>query len=187
MPRSSLLSPFAQVLGLLLAMTAAPALPQAVRYPHPLERDFLAAHNLARADVGAPLLVWSDGLARDAQRWADHLAARNLYDHATLEQRKGQGEHLWRGTRGYWSNWEKIGFFTAEKRHFRPGQFPEVSRTGQWSDVAHYTQIIWPQTREVGCAIAETATDEVLVCRYWPAGNIWGQRIDPAEHNMARR
>lgn len=169
-----------------LLMTAAPALPQASRYPQPDERDWLAAHNVARDEVGIAPLVWSERLARDAQGWADHLAARDLYDHASPQERKGQGENLWRGTRGYWTAWETVGFFVEEKQHFRPGAFPDVSRTGQWRDVAHYTQVIWPQTREVGCAIAHTPSDEVLVCRYWPAGNVWGHRIDPAEH-IARR
>ena len=62
---------------------------------------------------------------------------------------------------------------------FRPGVFPDVSRTGRWSDVGHYTQIIWPETQEVGCATALNASHEVLVCRYWPAGNVIGYRLDP--------
>jgi len=169
-----------------LLMAAAPALPQASDYPQTDQRNWLAAHNLARAEVGIAPLVWSERLAHDAQGWANHLAARNLYDHASPQERKGQGENLWRGPRGNWTAWETVGFFVAEKRHFHPGHFPDVSRTGHWSDVAHYTQVIWPQTREVGCAIARTPSDEVLVCRYWPAGNVWGERIDPAEH-IARR
>ena len=79
-----------------------------------------------------------------------------------------------------------IGFFVEEKRHFRPGNFPEVSRTGQWSDVGHYTQVIWPGTRELGCAIARTRSDEVLVCRYWPAGNVWGERIETSNRTARR-
>lgn len=172
--------------GAALLMAAAPALPQASRTASPQESDWLAEHNLAREEVGIAPLVWSARLARDAQGWADHLAARNRYDHASPQERKGQGENLWRGTKNSWTARETIGFFLAEKRHFRPGQFPDVSRTGQWSDVGHYTQVIWPQTREVGCAVAHTPSDEVLVCRYWPAGNVWGDRVDPAEH-IARR
>jgi hypothetical protein len=173
----------ARIIGLSLLMTAAPALPQASR---DARSDWLDAHNLARDDVGLAPLAWSDRLAQDAESWARHLARSNLYEHASPQERKGQGENLWRGTRGYWSAWETVGFFVEEKRHFRPGNFPDVSRTGNWGDVGHYTQIIWPETREVGCAVAHTATDEVLVCRYWPAGNIWGQRIDPRDH-IARR
>jgi uncharacterized protein YkwD len=180
------LSTIARIACLALLMTAAPALPQASGEHHPDHRDWLDAHNLARDDVGLPPLAWSDRLARDAAGWARHLARNNLYDHASPDVRKGQGENLWRGPKGYWNAWEKVGFFIAEKRHFRPGNFPDVSRTGRWNDVAHYTQIIWPQTREVGCAVAHTASDEVLVCRYWPAGNVWGHRIDPADH-IARR
>lgn len=180
------MSTMIRLIALALTMAAAPAHPQASRYPLPEERDWLAAHNAARDEVGLAPLAWSDRLARDAEGWARHLARHNLYDHATPEQRKGQGENLWRGPKGYWSPWETVGFFIAEKRHFRPGSFPDVSRTGRWGDVAHYTQVIWPQTREVGCAVAHTASDEVLVCRYWPAGNVWGQRIDPADH-IARR
>lgn len=181
------MSTIARLACLALLMTAAPALPQASSADHhPDPRDWLDPHNDARGDVGLPPLVWSDKLARDAAGWARHLARNNLYDHASPEQRKGQGENLWRGPKGYWDAGTKVGFFLAEKRHFRPGNFPDVSRTGRWSDVAHYTQIIWPQTREVGCALAHTPTEEVLVCRYWPAGNIWGAPINPADH-VARR
>ena len=169
-----------------LLMAAAPAQPHASRTSAPQERDLLEAHNMARDEVGLVPLVWSERLANDAEEWAEHLARNNLYDHASPEARKGQGENLWRGSSGYWNARQKIGFFIEEKRHFRSGHFPDVSRTGRWSDVAHYTQIIWPQTREVGCAVAHTHHDEVLVCRYWPAGNVWGHRIDPDEH-LARR
>lgn len=175
---SCLVSIIARTFGLALVMTAAPVQPQAFHYPSPAERDFLTAHNLARVDAGATPLVWSEQLERDAQDWAEHLAASDRYDHAPPERRKGQGENLWRGPRDRWSPWEMVGFFVEEKRHFREGEFPNVSRTGQWSDVGHYTQVIWPQTREVGCAIARTRTDEVLVCRYWPAGNVWGARVE---------
>ena len=49
--------------------------------------------------------------------------------------------------------------------------FPDNSRTGEWRDVAHYTQIVWPATTQVGCALASSATTDYLVCRYAPAGN----------------
>ncbi|PKP92679.1 MAG: SCP-like extracellular, partial [Alphaproteobacteria bacterium HGW-Alphaproteobacteria-15] len=48
------------------------------------------------------------------------------------------------------------------------------------------TQIIWPETQEVGCATARNHRHEVLVCRYWPAGNVTGRRLDPAER-LSRR
>jgi hypothetical protein len=49
-----------------------------------------------------------------------------------------------------------------------------VSRTGNWSDVGHYTQIVWPASQRVGCATASNRANDYLVCRYLPAGNIVG-------------
>jgi hypothetical protein len=68
-----------------------------------------------------------------------------------------------------------IGAFVNEKRDYVHAAFPKVSRTGKWQDVGHYTQVVWRDTREVGCAIARGAKDDFLVCRYWPAGNWMGQ------------
>jgi Cysteine-rich secretory protein family len=79
-----------------LLMAAAPASPQAVRDLDNVERDWLDAHNVARDDVGITPLKWSDNLARDAKSWARHLARANLYEHASPQERKGQGENLWR-------------------------------------------------------------------------------------------
>ena len=62
-----------------------------------------------------------------------------------------------------------------EKRSFRPGVFPHNSSTGSWHDVGHYTQMIWRDTREVGCALAGGTQEDVLVCRYAAAGNVMGE------------
>lgn len=168
----------------LLLMTAALVLPQAQakdqRPLFPAEQEWLAEHNAARDDVGLGPLRWNHALMRDAQVWAEQLAARGAFQHDPDLQGRGQGENLWQGTRDRYAPWQMIDLFVAEKRDFRPGTFPQVSRTGRWSDVGHYTQIIWPDTREVGCATATNARHEVLVCRYWPAGNVLGYRLDPA-------
>ena len=50
------------------------------------------------------------------------------------------------GTRGAYELEEMAGGWAAEKSLFRPGIFPAVSSSGQWSDVAHYTQMIWKGT-----------------------------------------
>ncbi len=102
------------------------------------------------------------------------LARRRAFEHSGHE---GVGENLWMGTSGYYSVEQMIGGFVEEGRHFRAGTFPDVSRTGDWADVGHYSQLIWPGTREVGCALVRGGRDEVLVCRYWPAGNIIGQQV----------
>jgi hypothetical protein len=53
----------------------------------------------------------------------------------------------------------------------------DVSTSGQWEDVGHYTQVIWRDTTQVGCALVTVASgeDEILVCRYLDGGNVTGQ------------
>jgi hypothetical protein len=147
---------------------------------------WLQEHNDARAQFGSAPLRWNADLAREAQEWAIHLARTNQLRHSDNEQRGRTGENLWMGTSHYFAASDMIASFLEERRHFVPGRFPQVSRTGRWSDVGHYTQIVWPETREVGCALATGARFDVLVCRYWPAGNLIGETIAPRT-KVARR
>jgi uncharacterized protein YkwD len=137
----------------------------------------LAAHNGERTRLGLQPLTWNASLATNAREWAESLARSGRFEHAPREARQGQGENLFTGTAGAYSLEEMIGGFLAERRDFRAGLFPDVSHTGRWEDVGHYTQIIWPATRELGCAIATGHGRDTLVCRYSPAGNIVGQRV----------
>lgn len=135
----------------------------------------LVAHNLERTRIGLPPLAWSAGLARDAGDYAKVLLARAQLEHSQAKDRQGQGENLWMGTAGAWDSKAMVEMFLDERRYFRPATFPYVSLTGNWSDVGHYTQIVWRDTREVGCAIDTAKGLDVLVCRYHPAGNVMGK------------
>ena len=140
-----------------------------------LRQTMIAAHNRARRDYGVAPLAWDEGLARDAAAWAQVLARSGRFQHDPQRGRAvRQGENLFEGTRGAYSYAEMIGLLIGERRYFRPGVFPNVSRSGNWSHVAYYTQIIWPTTRQVGCATASNARSDYLVCRYFPAGNVVG-------------
>ncbi len=144
---------------------------------NPFAMGLLEEHNRARADVGVPRLEWSNRLARDAHEWAQHLARQGRMIHANREQRNAAGENLWMGHAGYYGPDVMVGGFVNERQHFRNGTFPQVSRTGNWRDVGHYTQVIWRGTREVGCAVARGQTNDFLVCRYFPAGNVYNQPV----------
>ena len=142
-----------------------------------LQSDLLAAHNPERALVGVPPLRWDPGLAASAAQHARMLAATGSLRHSTRSARAGQGENLWMGSRGAFAPTRMAASWTAEKAVFRRGIFPAVSRTGNWMDVGHYSQMIWPTTTRLGCAIASSRRDDFLVCRYAPAGNIDGRRV----------
>ena len=152
----------------------ADAAPQDLR---DLERRLLALHNRERAAVGTPPLTWDAGLAAAAAAYGPELARRGRLAHSPPEARPGQGENLWMGTRGAYSPEEMVGSWVEEKRLFRPGVFPDVSTSGHWSDVAHFTQMIWRSTTRLGCALHRSARADFLICRYAPPGNVVGQRV----------
>ena len=148
------------------------------RNPLVLKSTMIAAHNEARHQYGVPPLAWDDTLTRDAAVYAAQLARLNRFEHDVQGGRTPkQGENLWMGTRGAYSYGEMIGLLVDERKYFRPGRFPYVSATGNWSHVAHYTQIVWPTSQRVGCATASNRGNDYLVCRYLPAGNVVGTML----------
>jgi hypothetical protein len=152
---------------------AAPQLP-AVAQPNAFALRLLADHNAERVRMRAAPLTWSYQLAQEAQSWAERLAHDDRMYHSDRETRRGAGENLWYGSAGYYSADDMVGGFLNERTMYRPGTFPQVSTTGRWEDVGHYTQVIWPGTQQVGCAVAHNKAHDFLVCRYWPAGNVFG-------------
>jgi len=143
-----------------------------------LRTAMITGHNQARQQYGVGPLIWDEGLANDARAYAQVLARNNRFEHDPQRGRNPkQGENLWMGTRSAYSYGEMIGHLVGERRYYRSGRFPDVSQTGDWSQVGHYTQIIWPTSQRVGCATASNRADDYLVCRYWPAGNVVGTML----------
>jgi hypothetical protein len=136
----------------------------------------LAAHNRERARVGAAPLRWDATLAAAAASYGPALERMGRLQHSPRSVRPGQRENLWMGSRGAFSPEQMVGNWIAEKAYYRHGPFPNVSRTGNWSDVAHYTQVVWKGTTHVGCAIHPAQRWDYLICRYSPPGNIDGRR-----------
>jgi hypothetical protein len=149
--------------------------------PQELNQRLLAAHNAERVRLGIPPLRWSDKLARQSLEWARQLTLIEGLEHSDIadyvDPTDGEeGENLWRGTRGYYTPEQMVNLWVDERKIFVNGPFPRNSTTGQWRDVGHYTQLIWRSTTEVGCAIAASEEDEVLVCRYLEGGNVIGEK-----------
>ena len=64
----------------------------------------------------------------------------------------------------------------AEKQYFVYGTYPDVATSGQ--KVGHYTQMVWGDTKQVGCGISNSNDGWVyLVCQYYPAGNMRGDSV----------
>ena len=133
-------------------------------------QEVLNAHNRYRAEVGVAPLRWSTSLAASAQQWANHLAATGQFKHSR------SGENLAKASGGRSATY-LVDMWGREKQYFVHGTFPNVSKSGSWEKVGHYTQMVWRNTTEVGCGLAKGHGGDVLVCHYNPAGNVRGQLV----------
>ncbi|MDJ1181881.1 CAP family protein [Roseofilum casamattae] len=132
------------------------------------------AHNQWRQQVGSPPLVWSNELAQVAQDWANQLVKKGRMEHRPNSQ---YGENIYWGRGRRASAKDVVDAWGSEVKDFRNGVFPDVSRTGNWADVGHYTQVVWKDTTEVGCGMARANDNaEYWVCNYNPPGNFQGRR-----------
>jgi len=138
-----------------------------------LNRRLLDLHNQVRADVGVAPLSWSRTLAQQARAWGEALLALGQLEHD--RQRGAVGENLWAGWGRRFAPEEMIAAWTSEREAYVPGPYPDVRRFGDTRVVGHYTQMVWRDTTEVGCALSERDDRQVLVCRYSPPGNVRGR------------
>jgi pathogenesis-related protein 1 len=148
--------------------------------------EFLSAHNRYRTEVTQPssytgswtpiaALSWSSALEASAQSWAEHLrdtaSCAPDYD-KTLVASTEQGENIYRSFGAGFSATSVVDVFGSER-----SQYVYSSSYTYDKSTAHYTQIVWRNTKELGCAIAECPGLVVVwVCRYSPAGNVIGEQ-----------
>ena len=168
---------FAASLAAIIAASAAAGSTLSIPPQTATNMRIVALHNQVRASTGVQPIIWDRALAAAADNYAAQLARTGRWGHSPQVSRPGQGENLWMGTRGAYSVDQMIGAWAAEGRWFRRGAFPAVSRSGNWEDVGHFTQMIWPSSSRVGCAIRSSSRNDYLVCRYSPAGNIMGVAV----------
>jgi pathogenesis-related protein 1 len=154
--------------------------PQAVAGVDPAE--MVAAHNRWRSEVGVPDLRWSDELAAVAQGWADHLAGNNC---AMYHSGNGLGENIYQASALMWPDGHRefravpslrpVDAWGEEKQWYN-AETGKCYATGK-TTCGHYTQAVWKDTKEVGCAMAICGNNaQIWVCNYSPAGNIVGQK-----------
>ncbi len=127
----------------------------------------LALHNDVRATVRVPPLAWSDHLAARSQNWAETLLARKQLFH---RPQSVYGENLFEIHGAGASAAQVVNTWAAESRHY------DNSSNKCRGVCGHYLQIVWRDTREIGCGVARGAGRQIWVCNYNPPGNYAGER-----------
>lgn len=132
--------------------------------------QILGYHNKVRSDVNVGPLRWSDHLANFAGNWADTLAKKGC----TLEHRQKSryGENLFLGTASHYSVVDAAKAWESEKRLYGGGKLTESN----WYDSGHYTQMVWRNTEDMGCAKSLCDGNMIVVCNYDPPGNYLGEK-----------
>jgi pathogenesis-related protein 1 len=128
------------------------------------EREaILGLHNAYRAQHCVAAVTWSAELAASAQQWADKCWIAH-------DSRRGHiGENLaWGGDRSASS---------AVDAWYREVDDYTYGKPGFASSTAHFTQMVWKGTKQIGCGVAKCylGTVRLWVCRYAPTGNWAGQ------------
>lgn len=136
-------------------------------------------HNQVRAmvDTATPLppLTWSNELAATAAAWVAQCKSTGgqLLDH-NADRSVGHpyyvGENIYASS-GTATAQGAVQAWAAEKAQYT---YPN----GYSPQTGHYTQLVWRDTREVGCALGDCPAlqyGSTIVCDYGPGGNVGGQ------------
>ena len=138
-------------------------------------RGMLEAHNILRAELSINKLEWSNSLAENALKCANILKIKcsNNLSHSPKKYRKGYGENLALYINQTVIASDVVMYWATEKECFN---FTTKKCTNNNFDCGHYTQIIWGNTTEVGCAVVQCEDKQIWVCQYNPVGNWIGEK-----------
>jgi len=157
----------------------------------------LRVHNQARAEVGVDVdLKWSDTIAKDAQSYADEMAATGFWGHDTQRNQNdgygngNYGENLYTSFNTKATLEEAAKAWVDEKQYYTYGEVvgsgddptcqDGLDAYGNQILCGHYTQVIWKDTTLVGCGTSRYTTGDrdgwdIVVCKYQTPGNVVGE------------
>jgi uncharacterized protein YkwD len=132
----------------------------------------LAAHNATRASVGVAPMRWNDSL----ESLAGGFIADCQFAHSTSQQRSNTAGFQYIGENLYQS-----GGFQPTGMQINEAWASEESDYDYGSNscsgvCGHYTQIVWEDSTDLGCAMKQCGNGYLVSCEYGPGGNIIGQR-----------
>ncbi|XP_010547472.1 PREDICTED: STS14 protein-like [Tarenaya hassleriana] len=137
------------------------------------EKEFLEAHNEARAAVGVAALRWSQALATAVSRVARYQRNQKRCEFASLNPGKYGANQLW-------AKGMDVAPRLAVETWVKEKQFYDyrTNTCGGNHSCGVYKQVVWRNSKELGCAQATCPNDSTIltICFYNPPGNIVGQK-----------
>uniref|UniRef100_A0A182W810 SCP domain-containing protein n=1 Tax=Anopheles minimus TaxID=112268 RepID=A0A182W810_9DIPT len=131
--------------------------------------EVLQRHNVLRAKHSAVPLQLDASMCQYAQQWANYIASRNVMQHRSNNK---YGENIYASFgRTKISGTEVVNAWYNEIRYYRFG----AANPSNFSQVGHFTQVVWKKSRSLGVGIAVNGKNVYVVCNYNPPGNYGGQ------------
>ncbi|MBA2539933.1 MAG: Fis family transcriptional regulator [Deltaproteobacteria bacterium] len=130
------------------------------------------AHNAVRADVDVEGMTWNTALAALATGFIADCA----FEHSSSNERMGVagfdyiGENLFSSGGFQPTGAQVTDAWASEKADY---DYDSNSCNGV---CGHYTQIVWRDSTDLGCAVKECNGGYIVSCEYGPGGNFNGQR-----------
>lgn len=137
--------------------------------------SFVEEHNKYRSELGIPGVEWSPDIAKYAQEWADHLKKQKCkMQHRSRAGKKAKsyGENL------AWASGKKMNPAEVVKMWYDEVEDYnyDTNKCRPGAVCGHYTQVIWKNSKQIGCGMATCGKTEIWVCNYDPPGNYIGQK-----------
>ncbi|KAL4314280.1 hypothetical protein HN51_068544 [Arachis hypogaea] len=139
----------------------------------PPAKEYLDAHNEARAAVGVQPLSWSDKLANATSLMVRYQRNNMACQFANLTASKYGGNQLWSGSAAGVAPRTAVEEWVKEKEFYNHSSNTCVSN----HECGVYTQVVWRNTVQLGCSQAICVKDKasLTICFYDPPGNVIGE------------
>uniref|UniRef100_A0A182XZ48 Uncharacterized protein n=1 Tax=Anopheles stephensi TaxID=30069 RepID=A0A182XZ48_ANOST len=135
--------------------------------------DVLRRHNELRAKHSANPLQLNKELCEFAQQWANKLAAENKLQHRSTNE---YGENLYACFgRANLEGHDAVDSWYGEIKNYT---FGAADPGNNFSNVGHFTQVVWKGSQRLGVGTAAKGTSVFVVCNYDPPGNVYGRYAD---------
>ncbi|XP_068303477.1 STS14 protein-like [Pyrus communis] len=141
---------------------------------NPSAREYLQAHNQARAAVGVEPLKWSESLANATSRLVRYQRNNQACNFANLTSGSKYGANQ------LWASGQSVSPTMVVDTWVKEKDF--YNHSGNSCVPNHrcgvYTQVVWRKSLELGCAQATCVKEQssLSICFYNPPGNVVGER-----------
>ena len=134
-----------------------------------LRKTMLSRHNTYRKQHQVGDLVRNSAIEQIAQAYSEKLAASGEFQHSGNKfNGNSLGENLYKNFGSSVDGNGPVDMWYNEVTKY------DFNNQGFSMETGHFTQVVWKNSKNLGCGIA-CGSGCVVTCNYYPAGNYLGQ------------